>query len=76
MPTDPLEKFWNAVLSRQPQRIRQAVKPLDAAARQALVKHLQRMVSEEGWMPQQRDSAQTALDVLSDPDSSSEKPGA
>jgi len=76
MPTDPLEKFWNAVLSRQPQRIRSAVKPLDTAARHALAEHLQRMVSEEGWMPQQRDSAQAALDVLSDLDSSIEKPGA
>lgn len=64
MPTDPLEQFWNAVLSRQPQRIRRAVKPLDTAARAALLAHLQRMVIEEGWLPQQRDSAQAAIDVI------------
>ena len=64
MPTDPLEIFWNAVLSRQPQRIRRAVKPLDKPARAALVAHLESMVSEEGWLPQQRESAQTALDVI------------
>jgi hypothetical protein len=64
MPTDPVEKFWNAVLSRQPERIRRAVKPLNAPARAALIIHLESMVSEEGWLPQQRESAQTALDVI------------
>jgi len=64
MPTDPLEQFWNAVLSRHPQRIRRVVKPLDAPARAALLAHLQSMVNEEGWLPQQRESAQTAIDVI------------
>ncbi len=64
MPTDPLEQFWNAILSRQPQRIRRAVKQLNAPARAALLIHLQSMISEEGWLPQQRESAQIAIDVI------------
>jgi hypothetical protein len=40
------------------------VKPLNAPARAALIIHLESMVSEEGWLPQQRESAQTALDVI------------
>lgn len=64
MPSDPLELFWNAVLSRQPARIRRAVKPLDEAARRALLDHLKSMVTEEDWLPQQRASAQAAIDVI------------
>jgi hypothetical protein len=73
MPTDPLEQFWSAVLSRQPQRIRRAVRPLNAAARRALLEHLERMIREEGWLPQQRDSAQTAREIILALDSPQEK---
>lgn len=62
---DPLEIFWDAILSRQPEQIRAAFAPLDAQDRRDLIAHLQRMVSEEGWHPEQRKSAQTALDTLS-----------
>jgi hypothetical protein len=64
MPKDPLEIFWDAVLSRQPKRIQAVVKVLDPAGRAALIAHLQRMISEDGWLPQQRQSAQAALDVI------------
>ena len=64
MSKDPLELFWDAVLSRQPKRILAMVKDLDAEARAGLVAHLQRMTSEDGWLPQQRQSAQAALDVI------------
>ena len=62
--TDPLERFWDAVLSRQPRRIRAAVRTLDPPARAALIAHLQRMANEEGWHPEQRASAQAALAVI------------
>ncbi len=63
---EPLALFWDEVLSRQPARIRKAVASLDSATRKELVVHLQRMVSEEGWQPEQRKSAQAALDAISD----------
>ncbi len=63
-PVDPLERFWDAVLSRQPRRIRAAVRTLDPAARTALIAHLQRMSSEDGWHPEQRASAEAALRII------------
>lgn len=61
---EPLEIFWDAILSRQPEQIRGAFTLLDAVARQQLIAHLKRMVSEEGWHPEQRKSAQVALDTI------------
>jgi hypothetical protein len=63
---DPLEIFWDAILSRQPDQIRAAYMPLGAADRRDLIAHLQRMVSEEGWHPEQRKSAQAALETILD----------
>jgi hypothetical protein len=63
-PIDPIEIFWDAVLSRQAERIRAAVAALDPAARAALVAHLTLMVTEEGWHPEQRTSAQVALETI------------
>jgi predicted ArsR family transcriptional regulator len=62
---EPLEIFWDAILSRQPDQIRSAYALLPAAERRKLIAHLQRMVSEEGWHPEQRKSARVALDILS-----------
>jgi hypothetical protein len=61
---DPLEQFWAAILSHQPDRIRTAYDSLDPAERQQLIIHLQRMASEPGWQPGQRKSAVTALETL------------
>lgn len=63
---DPLEIFWDAILSRRPDQIRAAFAPLKAEDRRQLIAHLQRMVNEEGWHPEQRKSAQTALDTLNE----------
>ena len=65
-PVDPLELFWAAVLSRQPRRIRAAVRPLSPAERAALLAHLNRMATEDGWLPQQRDSALAAIEAIND----------
>jgi hypothetical protein len=64
--SDPLTQFWDALFSRQPERIRQVFAPLDMATRKALIDHLQRMVTEPDWQPVQRDSAQAALDAVHD----------
>ncbi len=61
---DPLEKFWDAVLSRSPRRIRAAIRPLDDLARAALIAHLSRMTTESGWQPEQQESARAALKVI------------
>jgi hypothetical protein len=60
---DP-EAIWGEVLSRDPARIRAAVRALAGGERAAVVAHLWRMTSEEGWMEGQRSSARAALDVL------------
>jgi len=61
---DPLAAFWAEILSRDPSRTQQAYTLLNDDEQLALVAHLQRMVREEGWHPEQVASAQAALDVL------------
>jgi hypothetical protein len=59
-----LEMLWEDLLSRQPGPIKAAFASLDPSDQNAVLVHLQRMVSEPGWQPEQRLSAKTALDVL------------
>jgi len=61
---DPLEQFWDAILSRQPDLIRPAFNSLNPAERQQLIDHLRRMASEAGWQPEQRKSAFAALETI------------
>ena len=61
---EPVEQFWNEILSRQPQKIRAAFAALDIEAKQAVLTHLERMISESGWHPEQVRSAQAALAAL------------
>jgi hypothetical protein len=61
---DPIEDLWDGLLSRQPELVRAAFSSLDLAERAAVLAHLQRIVSEAGWHPEQRLSAQAALDAL------------
>jgi hypothetical protein len=61
---DPIEDLWNGLLSRQPELVRAAFSSLDLAERTAVLAHLQRIVNEAGWHPEQRLSAQAALDAL------------
>lgn len=61
---EPLALLWDAILSRQPGRIRSMYQALDPAARKAIFAHLRKMVTEDGWHPEQRSSAQIALDEI------------
>lgn len=61
---DPIEDLWDGLLSRQPELVRAAFSSLDLAERAAVLAHLRRIVSEAGWHPEQRLSAQAALDAL------------
>ncbi len=62
--SDPLEKLWDDLLSRQENQIRAAYQELTSEEQDAVLEHLQRMVSEPGWHPEQRLSAHAALRVL------------
>ena len=63
-PTDPLWTLWDNLLSRDAVLIEQAYTSLDLDERQAVLTHLNKMAHEEGWLSQQRVSAQTALEVI------------
>ncbi len=62
-----LERIWDGLLSRQAARIRATYAELDDASRREVLNHLQRMVTEEGWHPQQVKSARAALRALQSP---------
>ncbi len=59
-----LEALWDALLSREPERIRLAYRDLETGEQKAVLTHLERMTTEPGWHPEQRLSAQAALDAL------------
>ncbi len=59
-----LEKIWDELLSGDPDQVRLAFNSLDAESQKEVIKHLQRMASEAGWQPEQRQSAQAALNAL------------
>jgi hypothetical protein len=59
-----IEDLWDALLSRQAERVRAAFGSLDIEHQHAVSAHLQRMASEDDWHPEQRLSAQAALAAL------------
>ena len=61
---DPLEIIWAGLLSEDPKQIRIVYASLDQASQISIMLHLQRMVTEPGWLPVQRQSAQCALETL------------
>jgi hypothetical protein len=60
----PLEEVWEDLLSRQPERVRQAFTGLSEVERLTVLEHLRRMVKEAGWHAEQRESARLALKAL------------
>jgi hypothetical protein len=61
---DFLEKLWDRILSREPELILDAYAELPDLDQVTVLRHLEKMVSEEGWHEEQVRSAQAALDVL------------
>jgi hypothetical protein len=61
---DPVELFWESLLSRRPDQIQAAFNSVDKITQAQVLEHLRQMVSEEGWHPEQVLSAQTALEIL------------
>ena len=58
------EDLWDSLLSRYPKRIWEAFAALDIDQQQVVLEHLERMIHEPGWQPEQRISAQAALDAI------------
>ena len=56
-----IENLWDHLLSCQPELIEAAYLSLARQEQQDVLAHLQRMVSETGWHPEQIASAQAAL---------------
>ncbi len=63
-PSYKLEGLWDDLLSRQPKKVQAAYLQLEMPERKAVTAHLQRMVDEPGWQPEQRASAKAALQAL------------
>ncbi len=61
---DGFESTWEVLLSREPDRILAVFASLSPPEREAVLAHLEKMVSEPGWQPGQRLSAETALDAI------------
>jgi hypothetical protein len=59
-----LERIWDGILSREPERIRATYRGLSLPDRRTVMTHLHRMADEDGWHPEQQLSAKIALDAL------------
>lgn len=59
-----IEQLWDDILSRQAELVRSAIGRLSEEERDAVTNHLQRMAEGPGWHPEQRASAQAALEAL------------
>jgi len=64
MDEQDLEIIWDALLSREAERVRTSYSSLSSQEQQGVLAHLRRMATEEGWHPEQRKSALTALEAI------------
>jgi hypothetical protein len=64
--SEPIETFWEEILSRQTERIQAAFSTLSEEEKEAVFNHLKRMTREPGWHPEQVNSAKKALEALHD----------
>lgn len=62
--TDPLEKLWSALLSRNAKMIMDAYNSCTVSEKHYILKHLKKMTTEPGWHIEQVKSAEVALAVL------------
>ncbi len=61
---DGLDQLWADLLSGNPERTQRAWSGLTAPERQAVLAHLDRMATADGWHPAQRAAAAAALKIL------------
>jgi hypothetical protein len=69
-----LEAFWGDMLSEEAPRIESAWQLLNIEDQNAVLDHLKRMISEDGWADVQRESAQAALSVIEVLNAGNERP--
>jgi len=60
----PIEQVWDDLLSRQKEKILPAFTNLSKSNKQSVLGHLERMIKENGWQVEQRQSARIALEIL------------
>jgi len=63
-----LEEIWENILCKDSERIRSAINSLDSADKKEIILHLEKMAHEEGWHPEQKSSAEYALNILKEMD--------
>lgn len=59
-----IDQLWDRILSRDPRLITLAFKQLTHSEQESVIEHLQKMVTENGWLPVQKESAQAALQII------------
>lgn len=60
-----LEVLWDQLLSREPEKIQNAFQRMTVQEQRAVLAHLERMINEPDWHPEQRVSAQAAIKAIS-----------
>jgi hypothetical protein len=66
MTSKELEVFWENLLSREAERVKEAFSLLTKIEQESVLAHLRRMSDEPGWHAEQRLSARFALEVVND----------
>ena len=59
-----MEDIWDAILSRNPNKIIMVFKVLSEQDKTNVIRHLYKMSTEDGWHPEQKVSADTALKII------------
>ena len=62
---DSIEKMWEEILSRDPDRIRIAYNSLTSEEKIQIFDHLKKMAHESGWHQEQKLSAESAIKEIS-----------
>lgn len=64
MDNQDLQDIWDALLSRQAERVLAMYNSLGSRDKERVLAHLMRMSTESGWHPEQRASAIAALAAI------------
>ena len=59
-----IDLLWDRLLSREPDKIKSTIQHLNQSERNAVIEHLNRMTTEDGWHPEQINSALIALQII------------
>ena len=60
-----IELLWDSLLSREPEKIKSTFHHLNKSECSAVIAHLNRMTTENGWHSEQKNSALFALQIIS-----------